>query len=204
MDIVSTKVTNTIATNMSINSDNKNVRYKIDCYILKRVLLVITLLLIITITCYHYAKHRSKEKGIDALAICNIKWKIMNLKKFILKIARVIILIIKLEDYDIDNILIDEESHENILLYDNIYKTLIGGKPLRIRFDKIDGFIKIYNGTKYIVLFGSEKRDASYNRIRYIIQLRSSITYTFSYYYAKIKVDSYDSLPIEKRLCVML
>ena len=112
--------------------------------------------------------------------------------------------IIKLEDYDIDNILIDEESHENILLYDNIYKTLIGGKPLRIRFDKIDGFIKIYNGTKYIVLFGSEKRDASYNRIRYIIQLRSSITYTFSYYYAKIKVDSYDSLPIEKRLCIML
>ena len=128
----------------------------------------------------------------------------MNLKKFILKIARVIILIIKLEDYDIDNILIDEESHENILLYDNIYKTFIGRKPLRIRFDKIDGFIKIYNGTKYIVLFGSEKRNASYNRIKYIIQLKSSITYIFSYYYAKIKVDSYDSLPIEKRLCIML
>ena len=46
MDIVSTKMTNTIATNVSINSDDKKVRY---CYILHTVLLVIILLLIITI-----------------------------------------------------------------------------------------------------------------------------------------------------------
>ena len=32
MDIVSTKMTNTIAANVSINSDDKKVRYKIDCY----------------------------------------------------------------------------------------------------------------------------------------------------------------------------
>ena len=44
---------------------NKKVRYKIDCYILKTVLLVIILQLIITIICYHYAK----PKGIDALLI---------------------------------------------------------------------------------------------------------------------------------------
>ena len=31
MDFVSTKVTNTIATNVSINSDFKKERYKIDC-----------------------------------------------------------------------------------------------------------------------------------------------------------------------------
>ena len=40
--------------------------------------------------------------------------------------------IIKLEDSDIGNILIDEKSHENILIYDISSKTLIGSKPLRI------------------------------------------------------------------------
>ena len=51
-------MTNTIATHVSINSDDKNVKYKIDCYILHAVLLVIILLLIITIVRYHHAKHR--------------------------------------------------------------------------------------------------------------------------------------------------
>ena len=41
----------------------------------------------------------------------------MKLKKFELKIVRVIILMtIKLEEFD--NILIEEKSHENILIYD--------------------------------------------------------------------------------------
>ena len=38
-------------------------------------------------------------------------------------------------------------------------KTLIGAKPLCIRFDKINGFIGVYDGTKYLVLFGVEKYD---------------------------------------------
>ena len=38
--------------------------------------------------------------------------------------------IIKLEDFDFDNILIDKKSHENILIYDISYKTLIGSRPL--------------------------------------------------------------------------
>ena len=56
---------------------------------------------------------------------------------------------IKLEDFDLDNILIDQKSHGNSLTYDISYKTLIGPKPWRIRFDKIDGFIRIYDGTRY-------------------------------------------------------
>ena len=35
---------------------------------------------------------------------------------------------IKLEDFDLDNILIDEKWHKNILIYDISYKTLIGSK----------------------------------------------------------------------------
>ena len=49
----------------------------------------------------------------------------------------------------------------------------------------------------YLVLFGTVKYGPIYNRIRY---LKSSITDIFSHYYVKIKVDSYDSLPIEKIL----
>ena len=45
--------------------------------------------------------------------------------------------IIKLEGFDLDIILTDEKSHENIAIYDILYKTLIGLKPLRIRFDKL-------------------------------------------------------------------
>ena len=60
-------------------------------------------------------------------------------------------------DINSDNILFDEKSYrtyENILIYDISYKTFMGAKPLRIRFDEIDGFIKIYDGIRYLVLFG--------------------------------------------------
>ena len=106
--------------------------------------------------------------------------------------------LIKLEEFDIDNILIDEKSHKNISIYNISYKSLIGEKHLHIRFNKIDGFNRIHDGTRYLIFFGSEKYDAIYNGIRYIISLKSSITCVLFYYYAKIKVDSYDSLPIEK------
>ena len=54
------------------------------------------------------------------------------------------------------------------MIYDISYKTLIGPKPLRNRFDNIDGFIRIYDGTRYLVLPGPEKYDAIYNRIKYL------------------------------------
>ena len=56
--------------------------------------------------------------------------------------------------------------------------------------------------TRYLVLSGSRKHDAIYNRIRYLISLKNSITYVISHYNAKIKVDFYDSLPIEKTLAL--
>ena len=98
---------------------------------------------------------------------------------------------VKLEDFDLDNTLIDGKSHENILIHDITYKTLIGSKPLRISLDKTDRIITIYNGTRSLTLLGTKKYGAIYNRIRYLISLKSSITYIFSQYFAKIKVDSY-------------
>ena len=81
----------------------------------------------------------------------------MNFKKFVLKIVHDFDGIIKFGDFDSDNVLIDEKSYENILIYDVYYKTLIGSKPLHIRFNKIDGFVRICNGTRYLVLFGCQK-----------------------------------------------
>ena len=50
------------------------------------------------------------------------------------------------------------------------------------------------------MLFVSDKYDAIYDRIRYLISLKSGITFIFLTIFTRIKVDSYDSLPIEKVL----
>ena len=46
----------------------------------------------------------------------------------------------------------------------------------------------------------TEKYDAIYNRIRYLISQKSGITYTVSLNYARIKFDSFDYLPLGKIL----
>ena len=99
--------------------------------------------------------------------------------------------IIKFEDFDFVSILIDKKSLENILIYDNSFETLIGSKSLRTRLDKIDGFIRINNGTRYLVLFGSEKYDTIYNRIRYLISQKRGIHMIFSHNYAIIFIILY-------------
>ena len=40
--------------------------------------------------------------------------------------------------------------------------------------------IRIYDGTRYLAMFGSGKNGNFYERIRYLISLKSDITYTFS------------------------
>ena len=76
----------------------------------------------------------------------------------------------------------------------------MGAKPLRIWFVKIDGFIKIYDGIRYLVLFGSERYNAIYDRINNFISEKSGTTYSINHNFARIKIDSYNSLPIKKTL----
>ena len=67
MDSVSTNVTNisaNVTSTMLTKSGDKKVRYKMDCYILHKVLSGITLLFTIATICYHYTKHRAKPKNI--------------------------------------------------------------------------------------------------------------------------------------------
>ena len=57
-------------------------------------------------------------------------------------------------------------THKN-LVYSISYKILVVAKPLPIRFDEIVGFIRVYDGTRYLVLFGNEKFGYIYNWSRY-------------------------------------
>ena len=76
----------------------------------------------------------------------------------------------------------------------------MGAKPLQIMFDKIDGFSKIYDGTRYLVLFRPERYNAIYDKIRYLISEKSGITYSINHNFARIRIDSYNFLPLEKTL----
>ena len=98
------------------------------------------------------------------------------------------------------HILVDERLYENILDHNISFKTSSEAKPLRISFDKLNGFIRLYDGNRYLVLLGSEKYDSIYNRSRYLKGIKSGMTYITSHNYAKIKVDSYDSFPREKTM----
>ena len=56
---------------------------------------------------------------------------------------------------------------------------MFSSKRLRIKFDELDGFFRDYDGIRYLTFFDSEKHDAIYNRIRYLISQKSGITYVF-------------------------
>ena len=86
------------------------------------------------------------------------------------------------------------------MVYDISYKILFGPKPLLIRFDEVYG-LKISrsktNDSKYEPIFG---------KIRYFISKKSVITYIISHNYAKVKINSNDSLTFRKNIdnCIML
>ena len=55
------------------------------------------------------------------------------------------------------------------------------GKPLRIRFDKIDEFVRVYGGTRYLVLYEGEKYDFIYNRIIYLLGVKRGVAFPISH-----------------------
>ena len=57
---------------------------------------------------------------------------------------------IEVDDINVDRILSDEKSYENILVYNILYKKFMNAKPLRVRFNKVDGKIKTYYGIRYL------------------------------------------------------
>ena len=90
------------------------------------------------------------------------------------------------------------ETYENILIYDISDKTATDAKPLRIRFDEIDGFIKIYDEIRYLALFDYEWFDKICYRIKYLTSQKSGITDSINHNFGRIRIDAYNFLPIEK------
>ena len=74
----------------------------------------------------------------------------------------------------------------------------MGSIPLRIRFNEIDGLIKIYDGIRYLVLFGGSFQNEIFDRIQYLIGKKSGITDSIKHNFAIIRKESYNSLPIKK------
>ena len=102
------------------------------------------------------------------------------------------------EYINVDRILLDQKSYENILVYNILYKTLLDAKPLRIRFDKVGGIIKIYNGIKYLDLSNLynlynevyyRKYNAIFDRINYLISKKSGPTDSVNHNFARIRID---------------
>ena len=94
----------------------------------------------------------------------------------------------KVINIDFNNILLDKKSYkifENILVYDISYKIILGKKPLHVRFDKTDGFIKIYGGIRYLALL---EYNEIYDKIKYLIIEKSGITDNIDCNFGRIRI----------------
>ena len=49
----------------------------------------------------------------------------------------------KVEDINFNNILLDERSYENVLVHNILYKKIMDGEPLCIRFHKVKFIIEL-------------------------------------------------------------
>ena len=97
------------------------------------------------------------------------------------------------------DILLDKKLYENISVYDISYKTSTSAKPLRTRFDKIVGFIRVPGGEfRHLVSFSYGLFDKICGKIKYLISKKSGIADSINHNFGKIRIDSYNSLPIEK------
>ena len=66
--------------------------------------------------------------------------------------------IVNINDLNLNNILLDEKSCKNILLYGFTCKSIYRGKPLLLIFNKIEGYIRKNDSTKYLALHHTNKK----------------------------------------------
>ena len=69
---------------------------------------------------------------------------------------------------------------------------------MRIWFDKINEFIKIDNGIRYLALDYSQF-DKICDSIKYLFSEKSGIADSINHNFARIRIDSYSYIPIEKK-----
>ena len=79
-------------------------------------------------------------------------------------------------------------------------KASTNAKPFHIRLDKLDGFIKVHDKIRYLVLFDYNNCDEVCDKIKYLVSEKRGITDSVDHNFARIRIDSYDSLPFKKVL----
>ena len=87
--------------------------------------------------------------------------------------------IIKFEDFDLDNILIDEKSYEHILVYNISYKTLFGTELCVLDLIKYMDLLEFMMELDIQYNLELKKYDSIYNRIKHLIKVKNGITYVF-------------------------
>ena len=68
-------------------------------------------------------------------------------------------------------------------------------------FDKIEGFIRVRGGEfRSLVLFDFGLFDKICDKIKYLISAKGGITDSINHNFGKIRIDSYNSLPMKEIL----
>ena len=129
------------------------------------------------------------------------KWKIkVNQNKLIKHLVCYFDDIINGTKINFNDIFINNNLYENISVYNISHKTPTASKPLRIRFDKIDGFIMSLNSKIKHLVFDYGLLDKICYKSKYRRSNKSGITNSISYNFGRIKTDSCNSLPIKNIL----
>ena len=66
----------------------------------------------------------------------------------------------------------------------------MGEKPLRTRFNKIDGLIEIHDGIRSLLLYYYEIYNVNYDTIRHLISEKSGIAESISHNFDRMRIDS--------------
>ena len=124
-----------------------------------------------------------------------------ELKEIVIKNCTCYYFDVIIKDVDIyfSDILLDEKLYKNIWIFDISYKTSTGPKSLCITIDKIDGFIRVSGGEfRHLVLLDNELFDKFFDKIKHLIRKKGGIIDSIYHNFGKIRIDSYNSFPIEK------
>ena len=81
----------------------------------------------------------------------------------------------------------------------------MGAKPLGIRLNKIDGFIRFYGGKfRYLVLFDHGLFGKICDKIKYLINEKCGTTDSTNQDFGEIRIDSYNSLPTFHNVIILI
>ena len=118
---------------------------------------------------------------------------------------------IRIWDFDVNNIKIDEKPYKNILIYYIRYGTtkkdlkIYSVNPLHLIFNKMNGYFEEINGNRYLTLVPtdeSEDKIKKYEELEVKIRdlIRTVIKKSDDYdkKYMRIKFDTDDQLPLNK------